>query len=223
MPTFVFTSIPAALRQIAADTKNMESRLRACPKKAARKTRNLVASERIPVAFGELRESLHVVDVGPGNSEVVADAPHAAAIEVGSKPHMPPLEPLVRWVLLRGLQGISPHGSVKAPSRDWKKGAARPIAEAIQGTLRSRAERASWHARAGATLAFSSNAVDDADPATLSIARAIQFKIAKVGTKPHRYMGGAVPDAIAFLEGFVKAVLDAGPTRASDPNANIGP
>lgn len=51
----------------------------------------------VPFAFGELHGSVHV----EGRS-VVADAPHAAAVEVGSMPHMPPVEPLVAWASMRG-------------------------------------------------------------------------------------------------------------------------
>ena len=58
--------------------------------------------ERVPFAFGELHGSIHVEFTPGGGRVLVADAPHAAAVEVGSMPHMPPIRPLVAWCELRG-------------------------------------------------------------------------------------------------------------------------
>src|ERR1700723_2746681 len=62
----------------------------------------------IPVAFAELRGPLHVdaTEALEGHVRIVLDAPHACAVEEGSRPHTPPLEPLIAWVKLRGMQGI---------------------------------------------------------------------------------------------------------------------
>lgn len=51
----------------------------------------------VPFAFGELHNSVH-----PEGRQLVADAPHAAAVEVGSLPHMPPVEPIEKWCELKG-------------------------------------------------------------------------------------------------------------------------
>jgi hypothetical protein len=55
----------------------------------------------IPVAFGELRDSVHPTDKTDG-ATITIDAPHAAPVEIGSRPHTPPLAPLVEWMRLRG-------------------------------------------------------------------------------------------------------------------------
>lgn len=49
-----------------------------------------------PKASKELSRSIKVHYVGDV-AEVVVEAPHAAAVELGCKPHMPPLGPLMRW------------------------------------------------------------------------------------------------------------------------------
>jgi len=70
---------------------------------AAAKVGTTVVKRRVPVAFGELRESVHAEESDRGVA-IVVDAPHAAPVETGSRPHTPPLAPLVAWVKLRGAQ-----------------------------------------------------------------------------------------------------------------------
>lgn len=50
-----------------------------------------------PVDIGTLKGSVHVEETTDG-PRVVVDAPHAAVMELGSRPHTPPLAPLVAWV-----------------------------------------------------------------------------------------------------------------------------
>lgn len=64
-----------------------------------------------PVAFEELRDSGHVVPRADG-ALILFDAPHAAAVEVGSRPHRPPVDPLIRWAELRGF--TDPRGAAWA-------------------------------------------------------------------------------------------------------------
>lgn len=45
-----------------------------------------------PKASGALRDSVEI----EGN-EVVVNAPHAVAVEVGQRPHVAPLAPLIKW------------------------------------------------------------------------------------------------------------------------------
>jgi len=54
----------------------------------------------VPFAFGELHNSIRYVKA---LRATIADAPHAAPVEVGSIPHMPPVEPLVVWATMRGM------------------------------------------------------------------------------------------------------------------------
>jgi hypothetical protein len=205
--TYRFTDLREAVQFIVKNEAARNARVMQAVRKAARETRNLIVSETVPRAHGELAESIHVVDVGPGHSEIVADAPHAAAVEVGSRPHTPPIAPLIAWVTLRGLQGLTPSGRVR-PNRltyglvkNWKREPARIIASQLQARL-GRAGAASWRAAAKAA-----GSLAEADPAVVSIARAIQMKIKHFGTKPHRFMAGGVPIAIAQLDRFVREAL----------------
>jgi hypothetical protein len=47
---------------------------------------------------GTLKSSVHVEALPNGSPRIVIDAPHAAQVELGSRPHTPPLAPLVEWV-----------------------------------------------------------------------------------------------------------------------------
>jgi len=53
------------------------------------------------VDTGSLRQSVDKEDLGDG-AVVAVNAPHAQAIENGARPHFPPIEPLVRWVMRKG-------------------------------------------------------------------------------------------------------------------------
>lgn len=57
--------------------------------------------ERTPTTFGTLRASLiGQVEVLPGlavQGRVGTPLAHAVAVELGTKPHMPPVEPLINW------------------------------------------------------------------------------------------------------------------------------
>lgn len=63
--------------------------------------------KRVPVAFGELRASIHA-ERGKKNHPVTSvAAPHAAAVEIGSRPHKPDFKRLLAWVKLRGFQALN--------------------------------------------------------------------------------------------------------------------
>jgi hypothetical protein len=216
MPTKTFTNLADAARQIERDVAARERRLGDAIKKTARQTANLVARGLVPRAFGELADSLHVDDVAPGASNVVASAPHAEAVELGSRPHTPPLAPLIAWVQLRGMQGITASGRVirnqtrGIPTvRTVRREAARAVGSMLRQRLGSAHAAAGWRRDAvlGSDRVTGNAGAKDADPAVVAVARAIQAKIAKSGTKPHRFMLSAVPSAVEFLDGFVKAAL----------------
>jgi len=57
-----------------------------------------VIARAAPTDMGELRRSVHATRVSQGESRVVIDAPHAGIVEAGSRPHTPPLAPLIAWV-----------------------------------------------------------------------------------------------------------------------------
>lgn len=204
MSTQSFTSLSAAARAIERDSKARQKRVMGAVRKAARVTARVVKQDLVPKAFGELAESIHVTDALNG-SAVIADAPHAEAVELGSRPHIPPLDPIIRWVKLRGLQGITKKGNVVrnatpgTPQREGSGVAARTVGNAIARQLDGRAKSMiAWRNRAN---------MGAVDPATLAVAKAIQMSIAKSGTKPFRFMMQGVPVAMSALDDFVTAAL----------------
>lgn len=54
------------------------------------------------VDTGGLRQSVDRTNL-PDGSIVAVKAPHAAVIEHGSRPHFPPINPLVEWVKRKGM------------------------------------------------------------------------------------------------------------------------
>lgn len=165
-------------------TREREQRLRAAAVATA-KQGAIVVRRRVPVAFGELRESVHVEARAAGAATVV-DAPHAVDVETGSRPHMPPLAPLVAWVKLRAAQGLLSERQIGR----------------LPGTTTAR------HARTiSSTLgAMERDGALDVD-APVRIARAIQQAIATRGTKPHWYARGALPDLRRILNAAIKDAL----------------
>lgn len=211
MPTFQFTSLKAAARQIEKDAVARQARVERAVLKAANKTAPIVRNELVPKAFGELADSIHVVAGKRGNADVIADAPHAEAVEVGSRPHMPPLAPIVKWVRLRGIQGLSAKGSVKQNLRTPSTKSAQQLNTMMQRTRVAHL----IHAEVGGKNASAAKWVRNAklgavDPATIAVAQAIRMKIAKNGTKPFRFMQAAITPAMVFLDTYVKEALEKG-------------
>lgn len=65
--------------------------------------------DRTPVAWGNLHGSIaHQVQVAGGVVEgiVGTNATYALWVEDDTKPHWPPLEPLIAWVRKKGLSGV---------------------------------------------------------------------------------------------------------------------
>ena len=170
------SGLSGALR---ADMLSIEGRVR----RAARQTADmgrLIAYGKAPVAFGELRDGLEAQD-RPNGAAIVSTAPHSAAVEEGSRPHMPPLAPLLAWVKLRGAQGLdAAPGAKGAPAEIAKR-----IARRGNGT---------------------STPVDAAE----RVARAIQHAIAKRGTRPHWFMRESVPEVAALLDAYMRSTLAEG-------------
>lgn len=176
-----FKSMAAFATKFKRDMNRLESGMDRARMRAARKTAAYVRAH-VPVAFGELRDA-----VREEGSKVICDAPHAIDVELGSRPHWVPLEPLIKWVQLRGFQSL-----VATKSRERLPGTTTlKHANAIGKRLES--------ARDGA--AFS------APDSVVQIAKGIQFGISKHGTKPHFFMRNAVPQAREFLSVEISAVF----------------
>lgn len=138
----------------------------------------------IPVAHGELRESVYAAPAA-----IIVDAPHAAAVNNGSRPHWPPLAPLVEWVKLRGAQGLlSERQQRRLPGTST-----RSAATGVAGLLRSHEHRG--------PAGFM-----DID-APVEAARAIQRAIASRGTKPHHFIEKALPEIYRLLDREIRKSL----------------
>lgn len=130
-----------------------------------------IVRKNSPKAFNELRESTHA----EGNS-IVTDAPHAAAVEKGSRPHYVPLDQLIKWVKLRNLQGKRPGRLRKSESG---KIGTTTLRQAL--TVRGQIKR---NTRSGMSE----------EEAIVSVAKAIQSAILKAGTVPHFFAKNSLPE-----------------------------
>lgn len=171
--------------QILKDMRARETRVRSGVVKAARSTASHVKRETIPVAFGELRDSIRGEPTETG-ARVVADAPHAESVEIGARPHVPPLEPLIAWVKLRGMQGTLTFRQIRRLPGTTTEKHARHVGNQIRAMELG-------------------GAVPVVAPEI--IARNIQRAIARRGTKPHWYMRKGLPGAMERLDKAIKEVL----------------
>lgn len=213
MATFSFDNLKDCQKAIRGHMRDRRGRLRKAVRQAAIKGRNYIARSTVPRAHEELADSIRVEHRGYGKSDIIADAPHAAAVENGSRPHWVPLDALIAWVQLRGLQGLTATGRVTrtrrqdvlSASEQGTTDASRRIANAIRGKTGGRKGAMAWRARAAlGSLAHQELGVD---PATRAIARAIQMVIAKRGTRPRKYMMRGVDPTTRYLDEFVRAAL----------------
>lgn len=195
MPSRSFDNLKDFAKQLRRDVRSRDRRINTAIRKTSRQTRNFVMRETVPVAFGDVRDHIEVVDGAPGTSSVVANSAHAASLETGSRPHMPPVESLIAWVKLRGMQGI---GDTRAPKRD-KTG------RYVGGTVEDwRKSPAKWAAKQLAKQVRNNATPVDAPT---RLAWAIARAIAKRGTKAQPFMKNAVPYAEEQLGQFVKEAL----------------
>ncbi len=198
MPTFKVGSLKELATLLPKHQKERQRRVENAIRRSARRGVGVV-KQNVPVAFGELREDIRAEATANRGARIVADAPHAAAIEVGSRPHWVPLEALVKWVKLRGMQGLSSTRQLaRLPGRSTF-GAARHIAERIQ--QHSLASFDSF----GQAKNTGGDAV--ASDAPLQVARAIQLAIARHGTKPHRYMDQSQGEVFKILDEEIQKSL----------------
>ncbi len=167
--------LPAALRQ---DLAQVRSRVI----NAARKTAEVGATigyRNAPKAFFEIADG--IVPQGlPNGARIRSTAPHSEAVEVGSRPHMPPVEPIAAWVKLRGMQGLE--------AGRGAKGAARAVKSMI---------------------AAHSSRRDTAIDVPMQVAWAIAMGIKKNGTKPTWFMQRTAREIVPLLDAYVTQFLAA--------------
>lgn len=145
-----------------------------------------IVKRNTPKAFGELRESEHATEDG-----IVIEAPHAAAVERGARPHWVPLDELEKWVRLRHIQGVR-----------IKSGLERRRSSTI-GTTTRRQARSILNEMSRYEASGSSY-----DNAITEVAKAIQAGIAKNGTAPHFYVRESLPKLEADLDKHMKKAAD---------------
>ncbi len=191
MPTYRVTLAELPSR-IEKDMRARERRARNAVVRAARRGVKIV-KENIPVAFGELEDSIHHESLGSAGARIVADAPHAGAVENGSRPHWPPLDPILRWVRLRGMQGLGTKSQIDRLPGTTTGQHARSIAAQLRAMQRGRSSRSE-----GAHL--------PAD-AALRVAQAIRAAIGKRGTRPHWFVLKSLPRIEEILHEEIQAAL----------------
>lgn len=172
---------------MAKNERARSKRIEAAIRRAARRGAALIRRS-VPVAHSELRDSVHVV-----GTRIIVDAPHAAAVERGSRPHFPPLAPLIKWVKLRGTQGLARAKSLQRMPGNTTAAHARSVASQI----------ASMGSHGGARSEGSSTPVD----APERVARAIQRAIGARGTKPHWYARKNLPAIFRMTQSEVRQAL----------------
>jgi hypothetical protein len=180
MTTHRVTSFRALVAALTHDQSARDKRVRSAVERTA-KAGVSVVKRHAPVAFGELRGSTHA-----RGTSIVVDAPYAADVELGSRPHTPALGPLVRWVKLRAAQGL--------------------LSDRERGRLPGRTTREHAESVAGALAGLESGGALDVD-APIRIARAIQHAISLHGTKPTFFARSSLPEIRALLNTFVHEAL----------------
>lgn len=103
-----------------------------------------VIRSRVPVDQGGLRKAtkLRVLAKRPGTSgaliDIVEDAPYAAAQEYGTRPFMPPFEPLYEWAKRQ-----APNLGLATADED----AILAFVEAVRWSIYHHGIKAKWHTR----------------------------------------------------------------------------
>lgn len=192
MATFTATSVSQLIGLIAKHAQQRTKKVQAAARRAAAKGRAHV-KRNIPVAHGELRESVHSED-----AMIIVDAPHAAAVNFGSRPHTPPLEPLIAWVKLRGMQGL--------------------MTDRQQGRLPGTSTKSAALGVAGLLRAHETGGASNHSPtdAAVQVARMIQQAIRRKGTKAHHFIEAALPELRALLGAELQAALASPPSGGPD-------
>lgn len=194
MATFKVDSFAKLTRLMDRHGIQRTARVIGAVKKSARSTERYIDNTTMPIAFGGLKDSGHVEPNAKG-AKVVYDAPYSMAVELGSRPHWMPLQPLIEWVKLRGMQALTARGNIKS-----KKGFSRLKGTTTEGHARSVAEALRNTMFADGSDALPINAPEQ-------VARAIQVAIAKRGTKPHWFAKKSLPAARAYLSEFIKKAI----------------
>lgn len=163
-------------RTLATTDKVLRGAQRVAVLEAATVGAELLA-EAAPVDRGRLKQSFRVRRKGvSGHPEIVASAPYAGIVEMGSRPHWAPLAPLVRWVRRHAkLFNLSSAGTGRDKRGRFTVGA------------------------------------------FVRIARGIQRKIAREGTKPRWFVKQRLPQLSSILNACLHAAKNRALARLGSP------
>lgn len=178
-----------------------------------------VIAAAAPVDQGTLKASIRVQPVGAdGTPELVIDAPHAAFVEYGTRPHLPPQLPILEWVrrhrqyfagggsasarraapkaAVRGgassRRGRGPGRRLMRAVRRYVAGALRRLVRGLGGAGRGHTARLpSGRTPAGAPGGRAPAELSDAE--LVAIADAIRYKIAREGIAPTWFVRKNLP------------------------------
>ncbi len=183
-------------KALARDLEKLQKNIDVAIKAAARTSVKAVVGNT-PKAFGELRDSVHTANEP---TRITVTAPHASAVEIGSRPHVVPLDELIRWVKLRGMQGLTSTGRVKrggfgdtakiGPTTSWHAVTTAAQLKALEVRPNKRNRQGSF------------TPIDAAE----QVARRIQAAIAKKGTAPHWYVRNSMPQVMDDLHDKISGV-----------------
>lgn len=193
MTTHIVKSMPELVALIKRHSKGRESRVRQAMRRACRLGASHI-KKNIPVAYGELRESVYAEA-----TRIIVDAPHGAAVNNGSRPHWAPIGPLIAWVKLRGMQGLATQRQIGRLPGTSTASAARGVAKMLEA-----------HEHRGPA------GYSDVDAAE-QVARMIQRSIAAKGTRPHHFIERALPQIYATLGEEIRKALSEPPAYVDFP------
>jgi hypothetical protein len=171
-----------------------------------------IVAEATPEDHGALRQSVHL-ELGDLSGEfmaqVVVDAPYAAAVEVGTRPYSPPIQPLIAWVKRHPeyFSGSARRRARRGRTRSfWQRlGIARQLRSIIRSVLRqlgftsaarTRSLGAATHGGRGSS-AKPGGSISDAQ--ARDIAFGIAARVAREGFKPRGYVRGTLRAQAAAL------------------------
>lgn len=170
-----------------------------------------VVASKAPVDLGGIKASTRAESLDETHARIVTDAPHAAAVEAGARPHTPPLQPLIDWVrrhkhlfsaagtpkgldrVARARKKVSLRARVTAAIRGARRAARRYVAKALRRLVVGvYGKKTGGGRRAAAGTPINARAALD-EARIEQIARGIQGKIAKHGTKPTWFTKNQLP------------------------------
>ena len=136
-----FSDVASFKAKLQADMKRLQNGLNAGLRRAVASAVAEVKANA-PEASGALKDSIHAVGL-----KIVCDAPYAIFVEKGTRPHWPPIAPILAWVQRKGFMSYSASG---------KPQSAESIAYAIAHKISIEGTKPTWFMRRSipATMKF---------------------------------------------------------------------